>query len=316
MSTLRALARAPLVCVILLSAQLGVAPAQAVQTLLTVSGTVSASDGTPIAGARITVSSSDFSRSTHSNKRGRFHFKHVPAGTYSLRASAAGYQTLWQRTVTVAAGNTKIAVVLASVTTNSLTVIGEVQASAGETVSTSSAPTISLSAREAAAAGVTSVASMLFNQLSTTPVLPMGGGSNAATVFAVRGPDPTETLVDIDGHQVNNGGTGTVDLSLIDPAALQDVQVIYGISPSSLIGPNTIGGGVNIVTLAPTTSPQSLLRIFGGSYGTFGSTLQTTGTVDRLGYAMSIHATTSNGSVNQTLPGNESVGSGSGGESL
>lgn len=316
MGTLRALTRVPLALSILLAAPLAVAAAHDEQPSLKISGTVNATDGTPIAGATITVSSQNFVRSTRSDRHGHFHLKHVPPGTYSVRASAAAYQTLWQGTVTLDASNTSIALVMAAVTTNSLTVIGQVRSSAGETVSTSSAPTISLSAPQAAAAGITSVSSMLYDQLSTTPVLPMGGGSNAATVFAVRGPDPTETLVDIDGHQANNGGTGTVDLSLIDPAALEDVQVIYGISPSSLIGPNTIGGGVNIVTLSPTATPQSLMRIFGGSYGTFGTTLQTTGTDNRLGYAFSLHATTSDGSVNETLPDGQPVGSGSNGESL
>ena len=42
---------------------------------------------------------------------------------------------------------------------------------------------------------------MVWPQLSVTPVLPLGGGSNATETFAVRGPDPTETLVDIDGHK-------------------------------------------------------------------------------------------------------------------
>ena len=73
---------------------------------------------------------------------------------------------------------------------------------------------------------------------------------------------------------MNNGNTGDFDLSLLDPAALQAVQVVYGIAPSSLIGPNTIGGGINILTLEPTIAPHSLLRFFGGSYGTYGGTVQ------------------------------------------
>jgi outer membrane receptor protein involved in Fe transport len=296
---------------------------------LDLSGRVVAEDGTPIAGASVVLSAQDFSKRKHTDARGKFKFDDVRSGTYSVRAFAAGYQTLSQRTISVGPSDTSVVLVLSRATTNSLTVIGQVRASGSETVSTSSAPTVSLSAQNAAAAGVTAVSSMLWNQLSLTPVLPMGGGSNATVAFAVRGPDPTETLVDIDGHQVNNGNTGDLDLSLLDPAALQDVQVVYGISPSSLIGPNTIGGGLNIVTLQPTTAPHSLLRIFGGSYGTFGETLQTTGTDDRFGYAFSLHATTSSGSVNQTIlappapaappSGNETfqnVGSGSDGNSL
>ena len=59
---------------------------------------------------------------------------------------------------------------------------------------------MTLSAQNAAASGVTAVSSMVWDQLGTTPVIPLGGGSNATASFALRGPDPTETLVNIDGH--------------------------------------------------------------------------------------------------------------------
>jgi outer membrane receptor protein involved in Fe transport len=266
-----------------------------------VHGTVRSNDGAPIAGASVTISMPDVSRTDRTDARGKFVLHHVREGTYALRASAPGYQPISQRTVTLNGSNSTLSIVLSQATTNSLTVIGEVRASAGETVSTASAPTISMSAQQAAAAGTTSVAPMLWSQLSTTPVIPLGGGSNATVSFAVRGPDPTETVVDIDGHQMNNGNTGDFDVSLLDPAALQEVQLVYGIAPSSLIGPNTIGGGVNIVTLEPTSTDHTLMRIFGGSYGTFGETLQSTGSENRFGYAVSLHGTTSSGSVNQTV---------------
>ena len=252
---------------------------------LDVKGTVTANDGTPVAGALVVIMSDGIVKQAHSDARGAFQLKDVRGGTYALHVAAPGYQVITQRTVTLGPANTTLAVVLSPATTNSLTVIGQVRASAGETVSTASAPSVTLDAQSAAAAGVTKVSSMVWSQLSVTPVLPLGGGSNATVAFAVRGPDPTETLVDIDGHQMNNGNTGDFDLSLLDPAALEEVQVLYGIAPSSLIGPNTIGGGINVLTLQPTIAPHSLLRIFGGSYGTFGETIQTTGTDDRLGYA-------------------------------
>ena len=262
---------------------------------------VRANDGTPVAGATVSLSAGDYVRSGSSDARGIVELEHMHAGTYALHTVAPGYQPISQRTVTIARDDEHLSVVLYRATTNSLTVIGQVSAASGETVSTASAPTISMSAQQAAAAGVTSVGPMVWTQLSTTPVIPLGGGSNATETFAVRGPDPTETLVDIDGHQVNNGNTGDFDLSLMDPAALQEVEIVYGIAPSSLIGPNTIGGGINITTLQPTTDPHGLLRFFGGSYGTYGGTVQATGTDDRLGYAFSFHGTSSLGSVNQTI---------------
>ena len=82
-----------------------------------------------------------------------------------------------------------------------------------------------MSAQQAAAAGMTSIAPMLWSQLSTTPVIPLGGGSNATVSFAVRGPDPTETLWISTDTRSNNGNTGDFDVSLLDPAALQEVQL-------------------------------------------------------------------------------------------
>lgn len=266
-----------------------------------VKGTVAANDGTPIAGAIVVLSSGDFKKEAASNARGSFEVKDVPWGTYSLQVAASGYETLSENAVSISHENKRLAIVLERSTTGSLTVIGKVRAAAGGAVSTASGKSLTLDAQDAAAAGTPAVSAMLWPQLSVTPVIPLGGGSNATVSFAVRGPDPTETLVDIDGHQVNNGNTGDFDLSLLDPAALQAVQVLYGIAPSALIGPNTIGGGINIMTLQPTIEPHSLMRLFGGAFGTFGQTLQTTGTYDRFGYAVSLHNTSSDGSVNQTI---------------
>jgi outer membrane receptor protein involved in Fe transport len=274
--------------------------AMAAQTV-DVTGTVAADDGTPIAGASITLSAPGSAMTARSDARGHFSLPAVLPGTYAIHAIAPGYAMVSQQTVTIGPASSALVLTLSRATTNSLTVIGHVRASAGETVSTSSGPSVVLNAQTAAAGGITAVSSMVWNQLSTTPVLPLGGGSNAIVSFALRGPDPTETLVDIDGHQVNNGSTGDFDLSLLDPAALQDVQLVYGIAPSSLVGPNTIGGAINVQTLQPTLTQHALLRMFGGSYASFGETVQATGSDGRFGYAMSFHGATSNGSVNQTV---------------
>ncbi|HTU82212.1 MAG TPA: TonB-dependent receptor [Candidatus Acidoferrales bacterium] len=266
-----------------------------------VRGSVTATDGTPIAGATVTLTSPARHETAGTDARGRFTLHHIPPGTYSVSAYAPGYEPIAARVATLGEEHATLTLVLSRATTNSLMTIGEVRAESGQTVSTSAAPTVSISAQPYAAAGQTNVTPMIWSQLSTTPVLPLGGGSNATVSFAVRGPDPTETLVNVDGHQVNNGNTGDFDLSLVDPAALQSVQLIYGIAPSSLLGPNTIGGAINITTLEPTTTPHALVRMFGGSYGSFGSTAQATGSDGRFGFAFSLHGATSLGSVNQTI---------------
>jgi outer membrane receptor protein involved in Fe transport len=276
-------------------------PQVAAQTLSIVTGVVTAADGTPIAGASVAISNHRHTFAARSDARGHFSMQDVPSGTYALGAASPGYAPISNRTVTIAADRAELTVVLSTATTNSLTVIGQVRAQSGQTVSTSSVPTTILNAQSAAASGATAVSSMVWSQLSTTPVIPLGGGSNATVSFAVRGPDPTETLVDVDGHQVNNGNTGDFDLSLLDPASLQEVQLLYGIAPSSLLGPNTIGGAINVLTLQPTSTAHALVRAFGGSFGSYGSTAQFTGSDGRWGYAFSAHGASSNGSVNETI---------------
>ncbi len=132
---------------------------------------------------------------------------------------------------------------------------------------------------------------------SVTVVRSAGGNASAPVAVALRGPDPTETLVDVDGHALNSGGSGSFDVSLLDPAEFASVQLVYGIAPSSLVGPNTIGGVINVRTLEPTAKSHGLLRLSADSFGSIGQTLQSTGTTQRLGYAFSLHRITSPGEV-------------------
>ena len=286
-----------------------------------VHGTVTATDGAPVANASVTLSGGSVTVRATSDRQGRFELKKVRPGTYLISVVAPGYSPISGRTIDVTGEHeARLSLVMDEETTSSLTVIGDVSSTSGAAVSTSSAPSVIVNAQTAAAAGTTEVSEMLWGQMGTTPSLPLGGGSNAIVSIAVRGPDPSETLVDMDGHQVNNGNTGDFDLSLLDPAALANVQLVYGISPSSLVGPNTLGGAVNVVTLQPSAEPQTLIRGFLGTYGSTGQTLQTTGTSGRFGYAASFHRVTSLGSVNQTVTNSdgdaETVGSSFFGETM
>ena len=265
-------------------------------------GDVEAGDGARLSGARVVLTSRGSARAVVTDAHGTFRFDALGAGWYAVTASASGYAPMSARSIEVRSDTTtSLRLALAVAQTSSYTVLGRVTVNGRESVSTASAPSVDINARPYAAQGVTRVSDILMDQLSTTVVPVLGGGYNAPEAVALRGPDPAETLVAIDGHQVNNGNSGDFDLSLLDPADLQSVQVIYGIAPSSLVGPNTLGGAVNIRTLDPTSGPQWLLRFTGGSYGTFGETIQGTGTDGRVGYALSYHRVTSAGEVDNYL---------------
>ncbi|GAC1402535.1 MAG: hypothetical protein NVSMB64_02560 [Candidatus Velthaea sp.] len=265
--------------------------AAASPTAGSVSGRITTADGTPIVRAVVTLQGRT-SEDQRADARGRFSIDGLPPGMYALSAIAGGYAALAPRPIEVRAGaTTSIALTLIR-SASSLTTIGTVSTAGTPAISTSSVPTQIFNTQEYAARGFTRIGDVLQDALSAT-VIRQGSSSLAAPQsVALRGPDPTETLVDIDGHEVNNGNSGDFDLSLLDPATFESVQVVYGIAPSALIAPSTIGGAINVRTLEPTATAHGLLRASAGSFNSFGETLQATGTANRLGYALAVHRTT------------------------
>ncbi|HXW75803.1 MAG TPA: TonB-dependent receptor [Candidatus Eremiobacteraceae bacterium] len=273
-------------------------PCAAISAQADVFGTVTGDNGVPVSGAAVSIigSGRDFAAITASN--GTFHLTGVTPGTYSVRAGATGYVTLSGRTIDVAADKqTVLDISLSRGQVSSVVVIGDVKVDGSATLSSAPAPTAHINAQAYAAQGVSRVSDILTDALSTTVYPVIGGGLNAPAVVALRGPDPAETLVDIDGHQVNNGNTGDFDLSLLDPAELQSVQIVYGIAPSALYGPNTLGGALNVQTVEPTSQDHDLERVTLGSYNTFGETLLGTGSDARWGYSFAVHRVTSGGEL-------------------
>src|SRR5579883_2045409 len=269
----------------------------AAQAAGSAAGIVVAAGGVPVAGASVTFSGSAGAVTITSDSHGRFLVRALRPGTYVITASARGYERLEGRTIDVRPGQIASVELTLARSTSSLSVIGSVRANGGETLSTSSAPAHELDAQAFAQNGTPSVSDMLQGVWGVTVLRPAGGNAAAPAPASVRGPDPTETAIDIDGHQVNNANSGDFDLSPLDPADFSSVQIVYGISPSSLIDPNTIGGAINIRTLDPTEQPQGLVRFSAGSFGTCGQTATATGTDDKTGYALAFHRLTSQGEV-------------------
>jgi outer membrane receptor protein involved in Fe transport len=268
----------------------------------TVSGLVTSLDGRPVAGARIALDGPTPGAAI-SGTDGRYSLAALSPGTYSAAVSAARFSSPAVATIDVRAGATTSFNVSLARSESSLTTIGRTLTNGRETVSTSSTPVTTIDVSAYADEGYTRLSDVLQNDETTTLFHTAGGGGTVLpTSVAIRGPDPTETLVDIDGHQINNGNTGDFDLSLLDPADYSSIELVRGISPSSLVGPDTIDGAINIRTIEPTLDPHGLVRLSFGSYAGFGSTLESTGTVDgRLGYVLSLHRQGTNGEVNENV---------------
>lgn len=265
----------------------------------TVNGIVDDTNGHPIAGARIFLDSSAARETTTSDASGAFSFSDIPTTTYVITADAKGFAPLAARLLPVTAGNTNaVSLVMERSTTGSISTLGRVVVNGKQALSTASAPSVDIDPQDLAGKGIENVAESLGEQIAVTMTRPGGGAPGLPQSASLRGPDPSETLIDIDGHVVNNANTGDFDLELLDPSMFSDIQVVYGVGPSSLDGANTQGGTINFHTLDPTPQDSGLIRAVLGNFGTSGYTLQATGTDERLGYAMSFHHYYSTGAVN------------------
>jgi len=267
-----------------------------------VSGSITSLDGRPIVGARIALDGASHVAGI-SGRDGRFSIGAVTPGTYSARVSAVRFTDPPSATIDVHPGETTTLGFSLARSNSSLTTIGRVTTNGRETVSTSATPVTTINSQAYADQGFSRLSDVLQNDETTTLFHVVGGGSTVLpTSVSIRGPDPTETLVDVDGHQINNGNTGDFDLSMLDPADYSSIELVRGISPSSLVGPDTIDGAINIRTIEPTVDPHSLVRLNYGSFSGFAGTLQSTGTVDgRLGYAFSVHRQGTDGEVNENV---------------
>ncbi|MDB5042504.1 MAG: hypothetical protein JWN27_3230, partial [Candidatus Eremiobacteraeota bacterium] len=123
------------------------------------------------------------------------------------------------------------------------------------------------------------------------------GTASATTVVSLRGPDPSETRITLDGQPLNNANTGDLDLASFPSSVVSAVDISEGLGPEDHGGADTIGGEINLVSLRPTATPQRMLRLSTGSFGTTSAEINATGRVSRFGYALALGSTHSSGYV-------------------
>ena len=130
--------------------------------------------------------------------------------------------------------------------------------------------------------------------------------------MSLRGPDPSETRIALDGQLLNNANTGDLDLASFPSSVLSAIDVSEGLGPEDTRGSDTIGGEINLVSLRPTAKPQRMLRLSAGSFGTTTAEINATGRLSRFGYALALGSAHSGGYVHD-YPVSLEVPDGSGG---
>jgi vitamin B12 transporter len=261
-----------------------------------VSGTVHAPSGAPIAQAQIVLRGASAQQAT-SDSAGRFSLQADP-GTYRLNASRAGFAPITVSPVQVN-GDTTVDVVLEPSDSPQLRTIGSVTVNGRLARISGAIPSVTLTRSDLERTAVDRISEGLLDIPSLDIQYPHNGGAAGLQTVSLRGPDPSETMLTLDGQLLNDANTGDVDISQLPVAAFSAIDVSEGLGPQDLEGSSTIGGAVNLISLRPTHDPHSSASLSAGSFGQSEAWLNTTGSQSKLGYAFALDDQQEAGYVNE-----------------
>jgi outer membrane receptor protein involved in Fe transport len=224
----------------------------------------------------------------------------APPGSYRLDAAVSGFAP-----VVVAvrvAGDVRVTLSLEPLDSPKLRQIGAATVDGRLSRLQGAIPSTTLTSADFERLGFDRIVEGLSEVPGVTFARPDGGPSSAVTAVALRGPDPSESLVALDGQLLNDGNTGDLDVSQLPSAAFSALDVSEGLGPEDSNGSNTFGGAIDLLSLRPTKDPHYALALSAGSFGQSEGSANATGSVGRLGYAVAYDDRNETGYVDRTLP--------------
>jgi len=236
-------------------------PSVAAQRGSSIHGTVTASDTrAPIMGARVSLVSPE--RVTITSDAGTFILRDIPAGKYTVYASAIGKKPD-SSTVTVTAGSS--ATLDFSLKEGSLLLSGMVVSATRTSVDASKvASTVNVLTPEQVRQNPAREAQDLLREIPAVE-LPrtssLVGGT--AQIVSIRGVDEGRTAVLFDGIPINDAWGEWIDWGRVPKAMLDRVEVVEG-GTSSLYGNGAMGGVISFFS-RPLSPGAMNLQIDGGS---------------------------------------------------
>lgn len=245
------------------------------QNTATVQGTITDTKGEPLAGANVLLV--ETTQGTATNANGEYAIENIDPGTYTLRATFVGFQTL-SREITLNAGETSIqnfTLQASAVMGQEVTVV--VGSRASHTAADELAVPVDVYIAEDLEKTGTSEVGLMLQQVSPSVNFPrqtVADGMDALRSFTLRGLSPDHTLVLINGKRrhksalVNRLGSGIqkgsspVDMNAIPASAIKQMEVLRD-GAAAQYGSDAIAGVVNI-QLKDEPLPLSLGYKIGG----------------------------------------------------
>jgi vitamin B12 transporter len=121
----------------------------------------------------------------------------------------------------------------------------------------------------------------VLRQVPSVTVMQSGSPGTQAEVM-IRGATTSQTLIMIDGVEVNTGATGGFDISNLTTDNLDRVEVLRG-AGGSLYGSQAIGGVVNLISQEGEGAPKASILSEGGNQATQRQVLTMNGAQGNLG---------------------------------
>lgn len=258
-----------------------------------VSGTVRANTGQAISGAAVALRGTSTTTTT-TDAQGSFRFGNVAPGLYEVVVTHAGFLEYIASIATSNATTTTVNVVLTPETFTSLRLIAHAQTTGpGHVAINQSTASIATVPSETFVEQGQQQVMHVLNEIPGIIVYQANGSNNGADQFApqtiqIRGALPYETETLIDGHATPLSLSGTFDPSLINPAMLQNVEVVKGPGSMPTEINYAIGGTVNFITLEPTLTPEASIETGVDSWDGITTAFRATGSMgahDFLQYA-------------------------------
>ncbi len=124
------------------------------------------------------------------------------------------------------------------------------------------------------------------NALSEVPgvVVTQSGSPGSLTEVSIRGTTAAETLVMVDGVELNTGSSGSFDLANLTTDGFDRMEVLRG-AGGSLYGTQAIGGAINLITQEGEGAPHASFLSEAGNDATERQVFTLTGQQGKLHYA-------------------------------
>ena len=120
------------------------------------------------------------------------------------------------------------------------------------------------------------------------------GTMGESATLTLRGAEPTQTLILMDGTRLNSPFRGGFDLGDFMMDQIDQVEVVRG-AQSALYGSDAMGGVVNLITRKPTLPQESSLTFEAGNFQTFRESVNLGGKRAAWDYSLTVSRTDTDG---------------------